>query len=65
MWSDERLDDLSKRMDGGFERMECGFGRVDTDIRELRMAMVQVATGIVAAMIVGFLGVIAAVLAGA
>jgi hypothetical protein len=28
-WTDERLDDMSKRMD-------AGFARVDTDIRELR-----------------------------
>ena len=29
MWTDERLDDLSRRMD-------AGFSRVDADIRELR-----------------------------
>jgi len=29
MWTDERLDDLSKRMD-------AGFARVDNDMRELR-----------------------------
>jgi hypothetical protein len=29
MWTDERLDDLSKRMD-------AGFARVDSDMRELR-----------------------------
>ena len=28
-WTDERLDDLSRRMDTGFER-------IDRDIRELR-----------------------------
>ena len=32
MWTDERLDDLSTRMDAGFER-------VDRDIRELRMVI--------------------------
>jgi hypothetical protein len=31
-WTDERLDDLSQRMDKGFDR-------VDTDIRELRSDM--------------------------
>jgi hypothetical protein len=31
-WTDERLDDLSRRMDAGFER-------VDRDIRELRGEM--------------------------
>jgi hypothetical protein len=31
-WTDERLDDLAKRMDAGFER-------VDADIRDLRADM--------------------------
>lgn len=31
-WTDERLDDLSTRMD-------AGFGRVDRDIRDLRSEM--------------------------
>jgi thiosulfate reductase cytochrome b subunit len=31
-WTDERLDDLAHRMDGGFER-------VDRDIRDLRAEM--------------------------
>jgi len=31
-WTDERLDELSKKMDAGFDR-------VDKDIRELRMEM--------------------------
>ena len=31
-WTDERLDDLSRRVDNGFDR-------VDTDIRELRAEM--------------------------
>jgi tetrahydromethanopterin S-methyltransferase subunit G len=31
-WTDERLDDLNKKVDNGF-------ARVDTDIRELRQEM--------------------------
>jgi hypothetical protein len=34
MWTDERLDDLSRRMDAGFDR-------VDRDIRDLRTLMFQ------------------------
>jgi len=71
-WTDERLDDLSRRMDAGFER-------VDADIRELRaelrtemaglradlggridalqVTLVRVGGGV----IVGLVGVIAAV----
>lgn len=33
-WTDERLDDLAKRMDVGFDR-------VDRDVRDLRGEMVQ------------------------
>ena len=46
-WTDERLDDLNKKVDHGFEKTERaiaetkaemreGFARVDADIRELR-----------------------------
>jgi hypothetical protein len=34
MWTDERLDDLAHKVD-------AGFGRVDRDIRDLRMLMFQ------------------------
>ena len=39
-WTDERLDDLNKKVDKGFAEtkaeMREGFARVDADIRELR-----------------------------
>lgn len=61
-WTDERLDDLSRRMD-------AGFGRIDADIRELRaelraemsglrLTLLRVGGGIM----IGLVGVIAAVL---
>ncbi len=28
-WNDERLDELSRRMDAGFEEMREGFARID------------------------------------
>ncbi|HEU4705943.1 MAG TPA: hypothetical protein VFS64_02010 [Solirubrobacterales bacterium] len=34
MWTDERLDDLAKKMDDGFSRL-------DRDIRDLRVLMFQ------------------------
>ena len=87
-WTDERLDDLSRRMDAGFARvdedirelrreMRGGFGEVagrfnETDrrvdglgselrgeIEALRMTILRVGGGIM----VGLVGVIAAVLA--
>ena len=74
-WTDQRLDDLARRMD-------AGFGRVDADIRELRMevraqgvelrgeidalrvTLVRVGGVMIGAMMTGFLGMIAALLAG-
>jgi hypothetical protein len=69
-WTDERLDDFSRRMDAGFDRvdrqMSEGFERVDRDIRELRTEMgalrttiIRVGGGIMATLV----GVTAAVLA--
>jgi hypothetical protein len=42
-WTDERLDDFAAHSDRRFDavekRMSEGFGRVDKDIRELRVEM--------------------------
>lgn len=49
-WTDERLDDLVKQIDKGFDEtkveirdlrthVDSGFARVDSDIRELRVEM--------------------------
>ena len=49
-WTDERLDDLNKKVDQGFSdmkdviadtkaEMRTGFARVDAEIRELRSEM--------------------------
>ncbi len=34
-WTDERLDDLTKHMDRGFDRVDARFGCVEGSIREL------------------------------
>ena len=50
-WTDERLDDLTHRMDLGFER-------IDTDIRELRAEMKSIQRtmfGMMATIVAGFL----------
>jgi hypothetical protein len=52
MWTDERLDDLARRMDAGFER-------VDREIRDLRLLMFQMW----GSTMVAILGVVATVLA--
>jgi hypothetical protein len=33
-WNDERLDELSSRMDEGFKEMRAGFARVDREMKE-------------------------------
>ena len=34
-WNDERMDELSRRVDAGFGEMREGFARVDTKIDRL------------------------------
>jgi hypothetical protein len=52
--TDERSDDLARRMDSGFDRL-------DRDIRELRGIMIRFGGGIM----VGLVGVIAAIISTA
>jgi len=39
-WTDERLDDLNKKVDDGFAEMREGFARVHADIRELHRILI-------------------------
>lgn len=62
-WTDERLDDLARRMDAGFDRVDLDIrelrAELRADIGSLRITMLRVGGGIT----VGLVGVIAAVLA--
>ena len=33
-WNDERLDELSRRMDAGFKEMREGFAKIERDMKE-------------------------------
>jgi hypothetical protein len=33
-WNDERMDELSRRVDAGFEEMRKGFTRIEHEIKE-------------------------------
>jgi len=33
-WNDERMDELSRRVDNGFNEMRAGFARVDKEMKE-------------------------------
>jgi hypothetical protein len=62
-WTDDRLDDLVEATRIGFERIDREFDRVHTDIRELRQTMLRGWITMLATQMVGFLGVIATILA--
>ena len=58
-WTDERLDDLSKKVDQGFSEskaeMKSGFGRMDARLDRMQNTLVGAAAAIIAAL----LGIIA------
>jgi hypothetical protein len=62
-WTDERLDDLSRRMDAGFARVDADIRELRAELRAeiggLRLTLLRVGGGIM----IGLVGVIAAVLA--
>jgi hypothetical protein len=53
-WTDERLDDLNKRVDDGFSDMREEF-------RALRAEIHQLTYGLIGTMLLGFLGTIVAI----
>jgi hypothetical protein len=69
-WTDERLDDLARRMDDGFDRvdtelrslrteMNSHFGEVNGRLDALQRTMIQFAGAMMVTFVAGFLGLIA------
>ena len=58
-WTDERLDDLARRMDDGFSRLDAELRAVNVRIDSLQRTMIQVAGAMMATFVAGFLGLIA------
>lgn len=69
-WTDERLDDLARRVDDGFQlvdadlrllrtEMTTRFAEVNGRVDALQRTMIQVAAAIMATFVAGFLGLIA------
>jgi DNA anti-recombination protein RmuC len=69
-WTDERLEERFDRIDQRFDEVDRRFDRVDAHFRELRGEMnglfdatqhliVRIGAGMLATLIVGFVGVIA------
>ena len=57
-WTDERLDDLARRVDFGFDRVDRDIRELRGEIALMRTALLRIGGGIM----VGLVGVIAAVL---
>lgn len=57
-WTDERLDDLSRRVDAGFERVDLDMRKLRGVIEALRTTLLRIG----GALMVGLIGVIAAVI---
>ena len=50
-WNDERLDELSRRMDAGFEEMREGFARMDERFERLYLVLITGSIGLVASVL--------------
>jgi molecular chaperone GrpE (heat shock protein) len=61
-WTDERLDDLNKKVDELKAEMREGFARVDTEIRELRKEMNARFEAVNRNMLAGFFMVLATII---
>jgi hypothetical protein len=57
-WTDERLDDLARHLDGHFDQIDRRFDRVEDALHALSGLLLRIGGGI----IVGLIGVIAAVI---
>jgi hypothetical protein len=57
-WTDDRLDDLARRVDAGFARVDADIRELRAEIGGLRLTLLRVGGGIM----IGLVGVIAAIL---
>ena len=49
-WTDERLDDLSRRMDAGFERVDQELRALHLRLDSMQRTMLQIGGGMIVAM---------------
>ena len=66
-WTDERIDDLAQRMDAGFDRVDRDIRELRTDLTAqidgLRQTILQTTLGLGSGMLLGFVSLLAAILA--
>lgn len=68
-WTDDRLDYLNHKVDGGFKqvgdrfnRLESRVERLNTRLDDLNKTIIQFGFGMIATMLVGFLTILATTL---
>ena len=59
-WTDERLDDLARRMDQGFARNDADLRALNARFDDFQRTMLQVGGGIIASIFVAAISLIAA-----
>jgi hypothetical protein len=50
-WTDERLDDMSERMDRGFDRVDAELRALNGRFDALQRTMLQIGGGVIAALV--------------
>lgn len=61
-WNDDRLDELSRRMDVGFKEMRAGFDRIDSKMTEGFFEVNKRIDRLMLTLVVGTLGMLGALL---
>ena len=61
-WTDERLDDLNARVDRIEQRMAAGFAEVRAQFAAQNRMLIQMFGGMFATFVIGFLGLLIAIL---
>jgi hypothetical protein len=61
-WTDERLDDLNRKVDAGFNDTREEFRAVRTELGAMHRTMLQLFSGMIVTLVLGFGGMIVALL---
>jgi hypothetical protein len=61
-WTDQRLDDFKSSVDVRLDALGVEVGEMRGELGALQRTLIQVGVGLVGAMLVGFVGLIASVL---